>query len=214
MPKINIITQLMVFLVFAIALNLLNLKALSLIFVALLLVLSFVKNHQFYRLSKRLKWFYVVMFVIFALNTPGEHVAGWLFSISPTYEGLRAGLAQLLRINVMLVALSILLATNSRQQLISGFYFLLSPLKCLGLDVERFAARLWLTLHYVEVQQKAPKNPHIFRKLSASLANIFSETQHDDVAIVLEMPRWVWLDISLIALMLALLVQIFLKVGM
>ena len=212
MPKINIITQLATFFVFAIALNMLNLKASSLIFVALLLALSFVKNHQFYRFTRRLRWFYLVMFVIFALNTPGEHLAGWPFSISPTYEGLRAGLAQLLSISMMLAALSVLLSTNSRQQLISGFYFLLSPLKCLDLDVERFAGRLWLTLHYVETQQIAPKNLHILSNLRESLANIFSQTQHDNVEIILEKLRFAWLDVVLITLMLALVMFLLLKV--
>ena len=202
----------MAFFVFAIALNLLNLKILVVTAIVLFTLLSLVKNHQFFRLTKRLKWFYLVMFVIFALNTPGEHVRNWPFSLSPTYEGLRAGLMQLLRITVMLAALSMLLASNTKQQLISGFYFLLSPLKWLGLDVERFAARLWLTLHYVELQQQAPKNAHIFNNLSQSLSSIFTETQFDDVAITLEKPVFMWMDYALMALMLALLAQILFKV--
>ena len=181
-------------------------------------VLVFVPNHQFYRLVKRLKWFYLVMFVIFALNTPGEHLNGWPLTLSPTYEGLRAGLMQLLRISVMLAALSMLLASNSKQQLISGFYFLMSPLKWLGLDVERFAARLWLTLHYVELQQKAqqktPKNPHIFTNLGQSLSAIFTETQFDDVTITLEAPVFTWMDYALIALILIVAGQILFKVVM
>ncbi len=212
MPKINIMTQLMAFFIFSIALNILNLKVLLLAAGLLYCMLILVKNHQFYRLTKRLKWFYLVMFVIFALNTPGEHIAGWPFSISPTYEGLRAGLMQLLRITVMLAALSILLAVNTRQQLISGFYFLLTPLKYIGLDVERFAARLWLTLHYVELQQQAPKNQLIFSNLSQNLANIFTETQHDDIEITLEKPTFSWLDNSLIALMALALMQILFKI--
>ncbi len=212
MFKINIITQLLAFFVFAIALNILNLKVLFVVAVFFMFALMFVPSHQFYRLAKRLKWFYLVMFVIFALNTPGEHVNGWPFTLSPTYEGLRAGLMQLLRISVMLAALSMFLASNSKQQLISGFYFLMSPLKWLGLDVERFAARLWLTLHYVEVQQKTPKNQHIFTNLGQSLSAIFTETQFNDVAITLEAPVFTWLDYVLISLVLTILVQILFKV--
>lgn len=212
MPKINTITQLLAFFVFAIALNLLNLKTLFLVASYLFLALVWVKSHQFYRLIKRLKWFYLVMFLIFALNTPGEHIAGWPFDLSPTYEGLLAGSTQLIRITVMLAALSLLLVSNTKQQLISGFYFLLSPLKWLGLDVERFAARLWLTLHYVELQQQAPKNPHIFTNLGQSLSAIFTETQHADVEITLEKPQFSWLDYGLIAFMLAVLGQVLFKV--
>ena len=212
MPKVNIITQLMLFFVFAIALNLLKLKVLLVITPLLLLALILVKNQQFYRLSKRLKWFYLVLFLIFAFNTPGEHMLGWPFSISPTYEGIRAGFEQLLRISTMLVALSILLASNTRQQLISGFYFLLSPLKCLGLDVERFAARLWLTLHYVELQQQVPKKPHIFSNLGQNLTNIFTEAQHEDITITLEKPQFTWLDMVLLVLMLIVSIQVIFKV--
>jgi len=213
MTKINIITQLMVFFIFSVALNLLNLKALLLAAAIVLVMLALVKNHHFYRLSKRLKWFYLVMFVIFAFNTPGEHVAGWPFAVSPTYEGLHAGFMQLLRITVMLAALSLLLASNTRQQLISGFYFLFSPLKYIGLDVERFAARLWLTLHYVELQQQTPKSQHIFSHLNQKLSSIFTETQHDDITITLEKPMFAWADYTLMALMFVLLIQILFRVA-
>lgn len=54
----------------------------------------------------------------------------------------------------MLAGLALLLVTTSRESLIVGFYLLLSPLRVFKLNPERFAARLWLTLHYVE---QAPK---------------------------------------------------------
>ena len=73
--------------------------------------------------------------------------------------------------------------------------------------MERFAGRLWLTLHYVEAQQAAPK----MSSLGTSLANIFSETQHDDVEIILEKPCWAWLDGALIMLMLALVMLLIFK---
>lgn len=208
MPKINIMTQLLAFFMLAIALNLLNFKSLLIAAVLIFFALTLTKNHQFYRLTKRLKWFYLVMFLVFALNTPGEHLAAWPFELSPTYEGLLAGFMQLLRITVMLAVLSILLAVNSKQQLISGFYFLLFPLKYIGLDIERFAARLWLTLHYVELQQEKPKNPHFFNHLAQNLAVIFSETQHEEMTIRLEKPVFRWLDIALLVLLIALLIEI------
>jgi len=208
MPRINIITQLLAFFIFAIALNVSNLKILFFTAIFLFIVLVLAKNLQFYRLTKRLKWFYLVMFSIFAFNTPGEHVSGWAFSISPTYEGVWAGLTQMLRIAVMLAALSLILAINTKQQLISGFYFLFSPLKYVGLDTQRFAARLWLTLHYVEMQQEAPNINNLKQKFSA----IFAETQQESVTITLEKPTFIWLDFALIVSMLALLILILLKV--
>jgi energy-coupling factor transporter transmembrane protein EcfT len=211
MPSINIITQLLAFFHFAIALNVFNLKALLIALVLLLLVLMRVKNHQFYRLIKRLKWFYLVMFLIFALNTPGEYVANWPLSVGPTYEGVREGFAQLLRISLTLGALSLILANNNKQRLISGLYFLLSPLKILRLDVERFAARLWLTLHYVELQQIAPKNPNFINRLGEHLNAIFYENLFEEVTITLEKPNFTLLDFGLIILMLGLLTLLLLK---
>lgn len=208
MLKINIITQLSAFFIFAIALNVFKLKILLLIAILLFVALMLVKNNQFYRLIKRLKWFYLVIFLIFAFNTPGEHVVGWKFSITPTYEGVWAGLTQLLRISVMLAALSLILAINTKQQLISGFYFLFLPLQYVGLDIQRFAARLWLTLHYVEKQQDAPKINNLSQKLSA----IFAEKSHESVTITLEKPVFIWLDFVLILSMLAFLILGLLKV--
>lgn len=213
MLKLNTVTQLSVFLIFAVMLNLLPLKALLTAIIALLLMLHMLKTHQFYRLSKRLKWFYIVMLCIFAFNTPGEHLTGWPFEVSPTYEGLQAGATQLLRIIAMLAALSLLLAANTKQQLISGFYFLLSPLKYAGLDIERFAARLWLTLHYVETQQPAPKNTDYFSRFSQHLSTILSETQHDDVTILLEKPYFSLLDGALIVFCAVLLALALFKGG-
>jgi energy-coupling factor transport system permease protein len=43
-----------------------------------------------------------------------------------------------------------LLATSSREDIIIGIYLLLQPFRMLGVSPERFATRLWLTLHYVE----------------------------------------------------------------
>ena len=212
MPKINIVTQLICFFTFAVLLNLLGLRSLLAVALVLVFALSFTKSHQFYRLTKRLKWVYLVMLLIFAFNTPGEYVASWSLAINPTYEGLLAGFTQVMRILVMLAALSLLLAHNTRPQLISGFYIMLSPLKYLNLDVERFAARLWLTLHYVETQQQVPKRAQLLTKLSQSLAEIFNETQHDDVTISLEKPVFTYLDYGLMFLITLIFIQVLFKV--
>lgn len=218
MPKSNIITQLFIFFVFAVTLSLWKLNALLLLMLALFLVLSWFENKHFYRLMRRLKWFYLVMFIIFAFNTPGEHIVGWPFSISPTYEGLRLGTIQTLRIAVMLAALSLILVNNTKQQLISGFYFILAPLRHMGFDTERFAARLWLTLHYVELQQsnkgqqQKSKLPST-KGLAERLNDIFTEMQDDDVAIKLESPALRWLDYVLIALTISAALFVLFGVG-
>ncbi len=155
MLKLNIITQLFMFFVLAIIINILHLKALVPMLAMLVSILMFNRIYSFMSTLKRFRWLFLVMMIIFSFNTPGEHIQAWPFFISPTYEGAIAGFKQILRIAVMLTAISWMMAANTRQQLISGFYFMFLPLKLLGLEVERFSARLWLTLHYVELQREA-----------------------------------------------------------
>lgn len=205
MLKINIMTQLLAFFTFAIVLNTFRLNALLPLLLGMLALLGFVQKHQFYRMVKRIKWVYLIMLIIFAFNTPGEHVHNWPFDISPTYEGVQAGFTQLLRITVMLASLSLLLAVNTTQRLISGFYFMLAPLKYLGLNAERFAARLWLTLHYVETQENVVKIKDVYHHLTQNLSGILNETQHEEIVVRLEKPIYKWGDIILIMSLLACL---------
>jgi energy-coupling factor transport system permease protein len=201
MFKINIITQLLSFFILAIIVNQLNLNTLLITLFIFTVVILLSKTQQFLRAIKRFKWFFLVMIVIFAFNTPGEHVAHWPFSLSPTYEGITAGFTQTLRIVVMLAALSLILASNTRQQLISGFYFLFSPLKYLGLEVERFAVRLWLTLHYVEVARDKNASQDFFSRLN-EMTNLKSNQANDDVAIVFKVPQFSLADYLAIALLI------------
>jgi energy-coupling factor transport system permease protein len=102
------------------------------------------------RLFRRARWLLVSLLLIYAFATPGELVPGWPEWIAPTYEGLRSGLTQALRLIVMLMALAELLASGGRETWISGIYALIQPLAVFGISAECFAVRLWLTLHYVE----------------------------------------------------------------
>lgn len=201
MFKINIITQLLSFFILAIIVNQLNLNALMLIVLIFIVIISLTKTQQFLRSIKRFKWFFLVMMIIFAFNTPGEHLVKWPFAISPTYEGVIAGFTQTLRIATMLAAISLILAVNARQQLISGFYFIFSPLQYLGLEVERFAARLWLTLHYVELQRENEASPDFISRLK-DMTNLKSNQTNDDVVITFKMPQFNFIDYIVMALLI------------
>ena len=210
MLKINVITQLLIFFMLAILVNQTHLPVLIYIAAMLALALNGIKNNQFIRSIKRLKWFFLVLIIIFAFNTPGEYLMLSSVAIGPTYEGLQAGFTQALRIMVMLAALSLVLACNTRQQLISGFYFLFSPLKYLGLKVERFAARLWLTLHYVETQQ-ADNKQGFLEKLKNMSPAFASEIKYEDVDISFALPEFGLFDYTSITLLAALLIGLAMK---
>jgi energy-coupling factor transporter transmembrane protein EcfT len=210
MLKLNIITQLFMFFVLAIIINILHLKALVPMLAVLVSILMFNRIYSFMSTLKRFRWLFLVMMIIFSFNTPGEHIQGWPFSISPTYEGTIAGLKQILRVVVMLTAISWVMAANTRQQLISGFYFMFLPLKLLGLEVERFSARLWLTIHYVELQRET----NVKEDFMSRLKNIttFKSSLEVDSAVELGViefvvPQFNMLDYLVIAILLTFSIQ-------
>lgn len=198
-------TQLLGFFVLAIIINDINISALIMLFMALFSVIIVKQQGQYLGTIKRFKWFFLVMMGIFAFNTPGEHIASWPFAISPTYEGLLAGSTQTLRICLMLAALSLIINANTRQQLISGFYFIFLPLKFLGLEVERFAARLWLTLHYVELQRDSNAKQNLFTQLKA-MTNLQSSAIDEVVSITFKIPQFSLIDNAIIVLLIVLAV--------
>jgi energy-coupling factor transporter transmembrane protein EcfT len=201
MFKINIITQLLIFFVMAISVNFLSLTVLVSLFLFVLVLLAFTKNNRFLRSLLRFKWFFVVMLFIFSFNTPGEYVQAWPFAFGPTYEGIVAGVTQTLRIMLMLAGLSLILACNTRQNLISGFYFIFSPLKFFGLQIERFAARLWLTLHYVELQSETKHKQDFMRQLK-NMAALTPDQANEEISVTLTVPKFNVVDFAVLAMLL------------
>ncbi len=203
MLKINIITQLLVFFILAVSINYMTLNALFGLFIVISVALSFTKNNKFLRATLRFKWFFLVMLLIFAFNTPGEHVQHWPFNISPSYEGIRAGFTQIFRIMLMLAALSLILACNTRQNMISGLYFIFSPLKFFGqyfeLKIERFAVRLWLTLHYVELQSETKHSQDFMSQLKNMVALRADQTS-EDVSVTLTVSKLNFADYTVLAI--------------
>jgi energy-coupling factor transport system permease protein len=60
-----------------------------------------------------------------------------------------------LRLLAVLATLALLLATTPRDRILAGLYFLLRPLVLIGVDADRVAARIWLTLHYAEKTEQS-----------------------------------------------------------
>ncbi len=207
MFKISTLTQFVALIIFALTLSLWRLNSMLVLMAMFLLLLIYQKNYHFFRLIKRLRWVFIVMFLIFLLNTPGEHIVSWPYSVKPTYEGLHAGIKQVLSITLMLATLSLILAKNTTQQLISGLYFLLKPLSLIGVDIKRFAARLWLTLHYVELQQaEKTKTTLLTKGLVERLETVFSGDSVQHVEVKLEKNTLTWLDYAVILMMFVFLV--------
>lgn len=214
MLKINTLTQFIALIILALTLSLWELSSMLVLVVVLVSLLIYQKNKHFFHMIKRLKWFFIAMLCVFLFNTPGEHMVSWSYSIKPTFEGLHAGLRQAVSVMLMLAALSLILAKNTVQQLISGLYHLLSPLSLAGVNVQRFAARLWLTLHYVELQEiETPKTPLLTQGLSERLNNAFADNQAQYVDVSLEKNVLAWPDYIAFLLMLVFLAIVFVDRG-
>ncbi len=209
----NTITQLSCFLIFTILMNQLSLLRVLVISALLMIALIYVKAQHFLRMLTRMKWFFLAMLLIFVFNTPGQHIQGWDYVLSPTYEGLASGLLQVFRMLALLAALSLIMALNTKQQLISGFYFMLLPLQRFGLKIERFAARLWLTLDYVESSQHVDKQNFKQQGLLKQLQAFgsASATQQADSCITFKMPVFKALDIVVLASLMLISVYVLLK---
>lgn len=187
----NVITQLVMIIVFSVCIHLFSLFYLTLLGFVFVALAVFFDNAHFFRLIKSLKWLLLAMFLIFFFNTPGEHIVGWPFDwLHPTYEGFEKACMQVLRVVLMLAALAALLAENTREMLISGFYFLVKPLRGLGFNSERFAARLLLTLHYVDTQAVHLHAKTFKQKITSGFDALLAETDDDDVTITLVKPEW------------------------
>lgn len=152
-------------------------------------------------LLKRARWLLISIALIYAYATPGEFVRGIPDAWAPTYEGLQGGVLQALRLVLMLAALALLLATSSRAQFMAGIYQLLKPFRCLGTQPERFAARLWLTLHYVE--HMPPGTLKTLRQQGWNLSALENLDEGPE-QVVLEFASWHWPDYLVIALLPAL----------
>src|SRR5690606_36766934 len=124
-----------------------------------------------WKILRLVPWILATLLVIYAFATAGEVPAQWPACwLAPTLEGLHSGLLQCGRPSVMLAGLALLLATTGREQLIGGIYLLLRPLRHVRLEPQRFAARLWLTVHYVEQRQPQTMRGSLFERLTASQA--------------------------------------------
>jgi len=121
----------------------------------LLFVLSLEGVKQAFSMVKRLRWLLLSVFVIYGWFTPGPLIQLPLPDyLLPSLPGLEAGLLRILTLIMLLLAVGSLLVTTSRQQLIAALYWLLTPLRWIRWQPERFAIRLALTLDYVEQQQQ------------------------------------------------------------
>ena len=146
-------------------------------------------------LLRRTRWLFLSLILIYAFATPGSSLLPQWGPYSPTTEGVRSGVMQAWRLVLLLLALALLMASSTRENLLAGLYTLLRPFKIIGANPERAAVRLWLTLHYAE-QGAAIKPNEWMQTIQHGL-----EPPAITVAeINLQVPKFTWLDAFILAI--------------
>jgi len=160
-PLIKILCFILVLLL----ISMVNNTMLFFIMVFFFIVLFSLKVQTFLHAVRRMRWLFLSIFIIYAFGTPGELIPDFPVNFAPTFEGLQFGLVQVEKLLIALAALSLLLTSSPREQMMLGLYMILFPFKIFGLNVERFAARLMLTLDYVEDLAAKDKSNFSFKHL-------------------------------------------------
>ncbi|HUW28364.1 MAG TPA: hypothetical protein VMV97_07130 [Sulfuriferula sp.] len=184
--KLHPATAIVLWLFFVVWLEFVRPPALGLAALALLPWLQGATLTQFFRYLRRTRWLLLSLLMIYAYTLPGEHVSSMLGSLSPSVQGLQHGVLRIARMTLLLAALSILMMRIPRTALLLGIYRILHPLQWLGVDVERIAVRLWLTLHYAEAalgnQQKINMKQRLGAlQLNEALPNVQSHIELPDL---------------------------------
>lgn len=104
------------------------------------------------RMLRRMRYLLLVMFALFAWQTPGTLVAPQLDVFSPSVEGLLHASEQILRLLGATSLISLLLEYLDASAWMNSLHVLLQPLKWLGVDADRFILRLRLVLDQVSDQ--------------------------------------------------------------
>ncbi|RTL41680.1 MAG: hypothetical protein EKK49_01675 [Rhodocyclaceae bacterium] len=107
-------------------------------------------RHRAWRLVKRVRVLLLVLWVLFALFTPGELIVPFLGGAGPTQEGIAAASMHCVQLLVVVLLVAVLLETTRDQELVAGLMVLARPLGRFGLPVERLAVRVLLVFRYVE----------------------------------------------------------------
>lgn len=152
------------------------------------------------RMVRRVRWLLFSLLMIYAFVTPGDMVFPALGVWSPSLQGLHDGALQAWRLVLLVSALGLLLQSCPRENLLSGLYVLMRPFGFLGLNAERVAVRIWLTLEYVE-QQPRRTIQGWWDELRSTLDPAPGAATH----ITLELPAFTWRDAVALALTAPLL---------
>lgn len=132
---------------------------------------------------RRLRFFFLSIAIVYGWFTPGEPVWPALSGLSPSWQGLEEGLLRVAALVVLVGAVRLMLEAADRPAFIAGLRWWARPLRPLGVDPERLALRLVLTLEavprlreVVAAQRLQQQGLTPIRRIGAFAGGVFSET--------------------------------------
>lgn len=158
------------------------------------------------RLLARMKWLFLVMLLVYALNTPGQYIADLAYS--PTYEGLGYGVTQMLYLVALTGWLLWMQLSTPKPEQILAIYQILVPLGVSRSLRAKIAVRCALALAYAEAYLEDGKTIKMStEQLSETLRRLFdasmSSHENNTEQISIAIPIWKTKDsILLFALIL------------
>ncbi len=155
-------------------------------------------RQQFVRYLRRSRWLLLVLLLMHAYSLPGTPLWSVLGVYGPSQIGLRNGLLQSWRLMLVLAMLAVLMTRLSREAILMGMYTLMTPLRYVGLEPERMAVRVWLTMRYAEALMENARRVSFKQRLQ-QLSR--PPASGEDMTQSLELPlqRSGWLDYVCIA---------------
>jgi len=102
-----------------------------------------------WRMLRRMRWLFLSILIVYFWFTPGTPLwsgAGWAV---PTREGAVAGAERIAALALMVLGVSLLVATTPRRSLLGALHWVSLPVRWLGLAPERLALRVVLVMDAV-----------------------------------------------------------------
>ncbi len=101
------------------------------------------------RVLYRIRILLISIAVVYFWFTPGDAVFPALGDFSPTLPGLHEGLVRAAALALLVMAVRLTMDATSREELVGGLRWWLRPFAVIGLDADRVALRIVLTLEAV-----------------------------------------------------------------
>lgn len=172
-----------------------------------------------WRLMRRMRWFWLSIILLYTLMTPGGGQSIMLGALELSLGGFLLGLERCLALLTVLLYFALLIHTTPATQLQGALYWLLQPLRRLGLPANRLSIRIALTLqkiHELQSHWSSSSGPKITlaswrdipERIAALIHEVFTQAEtvpaHTELTLEATAPGyWQWLMLIILIMLIA-----------